>query len=272
MTRLLAVVAAVIVGIAAFAGELDHAWPGQPVLWPLSPAQVLPPTFSRVDDYQQQLDELWAYIREYGLSPTELQEDLASHPKHYQYAPAIVIAYGNNACGPVAAAGAFGGATWMDLVGVVIANAPPKSYSPNAGIQPEPFTAALEATFGTGQVSAENGWTLGDLYVQLRSGNVVIVDVQVGRYDNPAGREFPTTTHPNYSHFARVLGINLDAGEIYIENTLMPVISSVWTVPLSTFWETWRFPEKSVSLRVPGYDPRATRWAVVIQSQAQPVG
>ncbi len=272
MRRLVVVAAAVMLSIAVFTGGWHVAAAGPVGTGSPSPAPAAPLSFNHVDDYQLQLSELTAFVGDGGLPRHFIQGGPAGPPKHYEYQPAITRPYGYNACGPVAAAGAFGGAGWVSLVRVIIFNAPRGSYGRNTGIQPQPFTTALKATFGADQVSAKNDWTLGEMYEELQNGNVVIVDIQTGRYDNPAAREFPTTRPPNYSHFARVLGMNLDAGQIYLENDLRPAGSSVWTVPLSTFWETWKFPEKDVSLRVRGYDPTATRWAVVIQRGARPVG
>ncbi len=108
------------------------------------------------------------------------------------------------------------------------------------------------------------------MYEVLLKENVVIVDIQVGRYDNPTP-EAPTTIHPNYAHFARVLGMDLDSQQIYIENTLNPHDLVYWTISLSSFWEVWKFPERDVDLKSTGFDAFANRWAVIIQNGSQPI-
>lgn len=206
-------------------------------------------------------------MTEQNLPHRIVQGDLNSLVKHYQYDPGITNLYGKNACGPVAAAGAFGGSSWESLAGQIIGKAG-DNYGPLSGIQPKHFAQALSDVFGAGNVQQKNEGTLGGTYEDLRKGNVVIVDIQVGRYDNPTP-EVPTTIHPNYAHFARVLGMDLDSQQIYIENTLNPYESIYWTISLSSFWEVWKLPETSVSSQPANADGTATRWAVIVQSGSQ---
>lgn len=83
----------------------------------------------------------------------------------------------------------------------------------------------------------------------------MIVDIQVGADTDaqPAGlRDWPSTQHPNFAHFARVLGMDINKGEIYIENTLEQrrpsEENSYWIVPLNIFKDAWQNPETAVDL------------------------
>jgi hypothetical protein len=113
-------------------------------------------------------------------------------------------------------------------------------------------------------VVEENEWTLCALYQALDEGAVVIVDIQVGSTLNER-REQPTTQAPNFAHFARVLGIDLGADVIYVENTLGGT-ATYWPLALQEFWEVWKHPETAVSVRAPNPE-EVTRWAVIIEPQ-----
>src|SRR5690349_13071829 len=63
-------------------------------------------------------------------------------------------ALGLNACGFVAAAAALGGKDWTSLVND-LAQAAGSNYSPDAGIQPSYYVAALQKVFGTENVQAK---------------------------------------------------------------------------------------------------------------------
>jgi hypothetical protein len=188
-----------------------------------------------------------------------LQVDLATHPKISQYAhiDSSPKGFGKNACGLVAAAAALGGNDWVALV-ADLANAAGSDYHPNLGIQPSRYVAALRTVLGQAKVTAVESLTLQELYSELAAGKIVIVDIKVN-----ATRNLPSTKAPNYAHFARVLGLDLDRGEIYIENTLRG--APYWTVSLDEFLKAWERPETTSSL-VP--DPKnaedVTRWAVFI--------
>ena len=222
------------------------------------PATPLP-AFTGTSDPLIQQRELAAYIQANGLSARVAQVDLEQFPKISQYADIDTSAsgYGFNACGLVAAAAALGGPDWTPLVGS-IADAAGADYSAASGIQPSRYVAALPAVFGADTVAAMNAATLGDLYRELSAGRIVIVDIQVN-----ANTEWPSADAPNYAHFARVLGIDVDKGEVYIENTLSG--GPYWTLSLSEFVQVWDHPETAVSL-IP--DPQnaepVTRWMVIL--------
>jgi hypothetical protein len=230
-----------------------------------SPQQAQPPaasaatTFSRVDDFNTQYNELADYLDRASLPVQITQVDLKTHRKVSQYfgIDSSPAGYGKNGCGLVAAAAALGGEDWLPLV-ADIAQAAGDHYQPATGIQPSNFVAALGQTFGATYVRALDQGSLGDLYRELAAGNIVIVDVKL----NDA-RGVPSARPPNLAHFARVLGLDVDRQVIYLENTVGG--GAYWTVQLNDFWAAWQHPETSASLIL---DPRhaedVTRWAVVI--------
>jgi hypothetical protein len=234
--------------------HVPDAAPGQAVL-PTPP----PPASSRTGDADILQNELAAYVTANNLPSRVVQVDLAHYPKISQFTDIDSSAqgFGRNACGLVAAAAAMGGNGWVSLVGE-IARAAGKDYSADAGIQPSKYVAALQKVFGTENVTAMNASTLDELYQALQAGKIVIVDIKVSATD-----VFPSADRPTYSHFARVLGIDVAKQEIYITNTLEG--SSYWTVSLADFETAWKLPETSASL-VP--DPKhaeaVTYWAVIL--------
>ena len=218
---------------------------------------------STVDDYEIQLKEWLAYVQEQNLPRSAIQVDLQRHAKVSQYLPEITAAYGFNACGLVAAAAAVRGQGWLPLA-AQIRTSGGNAYAPESGIQPSPYAAALRQTLGGEAVIEENEWTLCELYSTLHKGALVIVDIQVGSQLNERP-EWPTTESPDYAHFARVLGIDLDQETIYVENTLRGE-ASYWQLTLQAFWEVWKHPETAVSVRAPNPED-VTRWAVIIYPQ-----
>lgn len=201
-----------------------------------------------------------------------VQVDLSDYAKISQYTDidASYRGYGPNACGLVAAAAALGGQDWTWLV-AELAEAAGSDYSKSAGIQPSDYVAALREVLGSESVTAKNASTLEDIFQQLQAGNIVIVDVKVN-----ANTEQPSSRAPNYAHFARVLGIDLNNQEIYIENTLSG--APYWTVSFQDFLKAWDYPETSASL-IPDSNPESvTRWMVnidhtaLVTSSAQAMG
>jgi hypothetical protein len=209
------------------------------------------------------MDEWLAHVRGNDLPPAAMQVDLEAHAKVSQYLPEITSVYGFNACGLVAAAAALGGAGWLPLA-AEIRTASGDAYGPKSGIQPSPYANALQQVFGTEAVTEENEWTFCAMHQALHENAVIIVDIQVGSRLNER-REQPTTQAPDYAHFARVLGVDLEAEMIYVENTLGGQ-AVFWPLPLLEFWEVWKHPETAVSVRAPNPED-VTRWAVIIQPQ-----
>jgi hypothetical protein len=234
--------------------HVPDAAPGQVVLPPPSAA-----TSSRTDDASLRPNQPVAYVTANNLPSRVVQVDLAQYPKISQFTgiDSSAQGFGRDACGLVAAAAAMGGNGWVSLVGE-IAQAAGKDYSANAGIQPSEYVAALQKVFGAQNVTAMNASTLDELYQALQAGKIVIVDIKVN-----ATRMFPSADSPTYSHFARVLGMDVAKQEIYIANTLEG--STYWTVSLADFEKAWELPETSASL-VP--DPKhaeaVTYWAVIL--------
>ena len=123
---------------------------------------------------------------------------------------------------------------------------------------------ALQTVFGADQVRAQDKSTLGDVYRELESGQVVIVDIKVN-----ANRQAPSIRQPNYAHFARVLGLDLDRQEIYVENTLAG--GPYWTLSLKDFVAVWLRPETTVSdIHTPRDAEGVTRWMVSITGTTPP--
>lgn len=80
-----------------------------------------------------------------------------------------------------------------------------------------------------------------------------------------------TDDRPHYAHFARVLGLDTDKEEIYIENTLRG--GSYWTIPVDYFLAVWNRPETSASIILDSKNAEnVTRWAVVIDGALVPTG
>jgi len=139
-----------------------------------------------------------------------------------------------------------------------------KNYGRHTGIQPSKYVAALQNVFGAENVTAEDSGSLGGMYQALDAGHIVIADIKVH-----ANTKLPSAARPDYAHFARVLGLDVDQGEIYIENTLRG--GPYWTIPLDYFLQVWNRPETTASIIL---DPKnvenVTRWAVVINSALIP--
>lgn len=202
-----------------------------------------------------------ADVRQDTKSGRVVQVDLSYSEKISQYTDidSSPQAYGKNGCGLVAAAAAVGGDQWVAVVRQ-IATAAGDTYSPYSGIQPSDYVSALTDVFGTRDVTARNESSLQQLYQELYDGNIVIVDIKVN-----SDSASPSARTPNYAHFARVLGMDMNTQEIYIQNTLTGPI--YWTLSFQDFLQTWDHPETSVS-EIP--DPKnvedVTRWAVVLDS------
>ncbi len=191
-----------------------------------------------------------------------VQVALESHPKISQYThiDSTTKGYGKNACGLVAAAAAVGGEDWVQVVDLIAAKAG-TDYHKNSGIQPSNYVDALADMFGIENVEVIQNGTLQELYDQLNEGHIVIVDIKVNANTNT-----PLAKAPNYAHFARVLGMDMEKELIYIENTLRGSI--YWTVSFDEFLKAWDEPETTSSL-IP--DPRnaeaVTNWAVVLNKE-----
>lgn len=217
------------------------------------------PSFTGTDDAAVQIAELTHHVAREGAPTRVIQVDLDAHPKVSQFddIDASPSGYGRTACGPIAAAVALGGHDWPALLAEITAAAGDR-YGVSTGIQPSPYAAALRRVFGRWAVRPIDRMTLGRLYYAVSSDAVVIVDIKVNDVTG-----LPSGEPPHYAHFARVLGIDLDEGRVYIDNTLHG--PSYWTVDLETFVAAWRHPETSASLRLdPDHAEPVDRWAVLI--------
>lgn len=217
--------------------------------------------FSDTDDAALQVLELKAYVEARDRPAQVMAVDLAAHRKISQYndIDSSDAGFGSSACGPVAAAAALGGEAWAPLVAEIVRAAGPR-YRAEYGIQPSPYVAALRQVFGTSKVHAQDRGSLGDLYVELAAGRVVIVDLLVSRRP-----QRPSSLTPNAAHFARILGMDTAKQEVYVENTLYG--SVYWAVPMEDFVDSWRSPEIRATANAGLADVEAvTRWAVFIDS------
>jgi hypothetical protein len=227
------------------------------------PSASAPSTFTNTDNSAIQQQEVATYVTANKLSSRAVQVELSRHAKISQYTDidSSDQGFGPDACGLVAAAAAVGGADWMPLVGV-IAKAAGNNYGQHTGIQPSKYVAALQEVLGPKNVKGMNATTLGELYQELQAGQIVIVDIKVNKT-----RVFPSADGPNYSHFVRVLGIDVAKQEIYIENTLQG--GPYWTVSLDDFVKAWERPETSASIVPdPGNAEAVTRWAVILNPKS----
>jgi hypothetical protein len=206
---------------------------------------------------------VWVYAERLADARTGriLQVTLSEHGKISQYAhiDSSANGYGKNACGLVAAAAAVDAKEWTDVVDL-IAHAAGATYSPHKGIQPSHYVSALKKVYGANNVRELNETSLEQLYVELLKGNRVIVDFKVN-----SRTQVPSAKNPNYAHFARVLGIDMDKQEIYFENTLRG--APFWTVSFEEFDRAWEYPETTAS-EIPDWRNAedVTQWAVVLDA------
>lgn len=168
--------------------------------------------------------------------------NLADYVSINQYDPSIVAEFGSEACGLVA--GSYAGAS-VSRIGNVAKNKNIGGYTNGGGIQPSRLASTYSVVYGQSNVSTISGDSARDvlnaMFEELEAGNIVIVDVLVaGAYDSNdehkhAGYYIPgdedyllgssdgrkNTGYDNtFAHFARVLGIDFDAGTITLDNTL----------------------------------------------------
>jgi len=211
------------------------------------------------NNFESQLHDVNEYVALKHAPPRVLVVDLEKHDKISQFSDidSSPKGYGKNACALIAAAAALGGKDWSPLV-KQIAEAAGDDYSHDTGIQPSKYVTALQKVFGAESVVETNDSTLRALYQQLAEGKVVIVDLKVS-----ASTARPSVKAPNFAHFARVLGMDLERGEIYLENTLSG--KAYWTLALDEFMDVWEEPETDVSMIPdPANAERVTRWMVIL--------
>ncbi len=221
--------------------------------------------------------QLTEYVRANRLPAQVSQVDLNSYQAISQYSPALVSQYGYNSCGLVAVtqwtltssgqgnkpASLTQLSSLMAAVRYHAINADGSpAYRPMTGIQPTELARAVQAAGY--KAAAYDRLSLVDLYQALANGKIVVVDLLV-----QGGSEIPSDNPPTYSHFARVLGIDLIRQVIYIENTLNPAQGSYWTLSLPAFLSAWQFPETQATFQPSRVDPsvveeNVTQWALVI--------
>ena len=216
----------------------------------------------------------WAWTLSPRPAPARtrvVQVSLATFQRRNQYAQAITSnpRLGQNTCGLVAASAPTG--DWLPYV-QKFADAAGDDYTADGGIQPSKYEKAVKAVLGSQNVTSFSNGSIEDIYDRLAAGKVVIVDIRVGSYHqtDPANKEAPSASPPNYAHFARVLGVDYQTKEIYIENTLAGQDAPYWTVSFSEFGAVWATPETGISLGPPPGVQRegVTNWALVINPSA----
>lgn len=194
-----------------------------------------------------------------GTQQRVVQVDLVTHAKVSQYLDidSSITGYGKNACGLVAAAAAVGSTEWKQIVDLIAIEAG-SDYHKDTGIQPEAYVTAMEKVFGSENVTELDATNLDVLYQELQAGNIVIVDVKVNET-----KQVPSAATPNYAHFARVLGMDKNLEQVYIENTLRG--DAYWTISFDDFNAAWEYPETTSSLIPdPANAEPVTNWAVVL--------
>jgi len=103
---------------------------------------------------------------------------------------------------------------------------------------------------------------LEDIYYELKAGNRVVVDILA--HD---GASFHREGDPqsSYAHFARVLGVDLQKGEIYLQDSVTPTGATYWTLSEEQYNYAANNPEKLAKL---GPDPSERQeiknWIMII--------
>jgi hypothetical protein len=147
--------------------------------------------------------------------------------------------------------------------------------SGTGGIQPMVLFNAAGRQYGSENVSSYTNYSLGNIYEQVKAGNTVVVDMAINHKEG----QNPTiaTEGGEYAHFARVLGVDLRRGLIYLSNSiksdgLYPNNHVNFILTENEYYEASRFPEtrtagdnvkgKNDEWKVDNYD----RWALIIKN------
>lgn len=239
-----------------------------------------------------------------GAEACRREPEACGATKHYQYDSAIVSRYGHTACGLVAAstgyladsqdeatpAGSDAGAGERSDAGeppdagpdrpkldraemlAWLAEAAGPDYTRTTGIQPTPYARAAKQVFGESAVRARDRVTLVQLYEAVRSGDHVVVDYLSAESDRAVVTATALSSNDGtFAHFSRVLALDVEAGRIYLENSLRPRNEPVVSADLETFCEAWKLPEISADSQPYGVETEpVSRWMLVLDSAARP--
>lgn len=176
---------------------------------------------------------------------------LETYKPMYQYDPTIVEKDGYNACGIVA--GCAAGASYDEVSQAANSN----GYEDEFGMQPSQAAATYQAVYGKNNVYVTSQWTIEGVYEALEAGKVVIVDILVS-YDN--GSYKPSSNGNTVAHFAQVIGVNWETGEVYVGNSLG---GTYWTLTFDQFYDVWFNPEKEAKYEAPNSE-KTDYWGVAI--------
>lgn len=210
-----------------------------------------------------------------------MQVDLKTHLKNSQYLPQIVygpprepqgLALGKTSCGLVAVS-----SHWRTPAGPNLnllrwlKEASGSDYSAGNGMQPTPLYKATAKVFGAIHTRQYTHTTFKQLYDWLRQGRIVIVDLIVrlqtingSRYDSP-GNEGTTG-----AHFARVLGVDLNNNQLYLESSLYPDSVRYWKISFQDYMDLSTNPENRATILPTGPLETVTQWALTISTKATP--
>lgn len=228
---------------------------------------------------EQWIEQASQWYEDQNMPRRVVQVNLASFQAVSQYHADIAGMFGANGCGLIAPAQAVLAsstgladtpenraalAQQMEAIRVKAVRPDGSSaYGPVTGIQPAELAQAL---MDSGyRVSVHDQWNLKDMYRALADGEIVIVDIRINTQ-----AERPGTAPDTLAHFTRVLGMDLDKQEIYLENTLTQNSSAYWTLSLTDFLLVWQHPETQATIKPSLVDPSiqvedVTQWAMIIE-------
>lgn len=181
-----------------------------------------------------------------------------SRPAVYQFGPRWSkdspnrVLYGKKSCWLVAAAAAMNPGNLVNMVNdmkeIAAAVLPDSRTLPaDIGIYPMPYYNALKQVYDPGQgiVTAMKGQsfdtTICGIAQALELKKIAIVEFI-------ANDQGPTTTYPDFVHYARVLEVDFNNNMIYLENTLTED-GKPWQVSFPDFKAAWAISE------IPMYKP-----------------
>jgi RHS repeat-associated protein len=154
---------------------------------------------------------------------------------------------GKMICGIVAPNG-INGKTWNDIGQVALKN----GFTNDKGLQPSQEANTLKEVFGAKNVVVHNNWSPEGVYDALASNHAVIIDMLIKGHGG--GNLLERTFNPliytpassgesdTESHFARVIGMDWNKQQVYIQNTLPG--NETWVLKVDELEKSWYNPEK----------------------------
>lgn len=133
-------------------------------------------------------------------------------------------------------------------------------FGDNAGgIQPSILSQSINNAFGTNTAREINGASLNDIYLSLLSKKTVVVDILA----TGAGPDYSTSNPNNFAHFAEVIGVDLDRGELYLDNSLMDG-GDYWTITEKQFALLSEDPEHRANMQSSGQLDQVNQWILIV--------